>query len=459
MASQWLKARQTKYAAYATTYILVVLAVVVVANYLANRYSKSWDATSNKRYSLSQESKKIVDGLKSPATITYFNVSTRFAEGKDLLDEYRALSSSKVQVKYVDPEKEPMLARAAGIRTIPAATVQIGDHTETATDITEEGITGAFIRDIKGNTRTVCFLTGSGEHAVDDTSRDGASRLKDLLAKDTYQTQSINLIQKAEAPSDCTAIVIAGPTGNYEQPEVDAIKTYVENGGRALIMLDPPLSMGPNGIADNDALTSLLASWGVTVDKDLVLDLNPIGQLYGFGGQVALVNSYGTQPIVADMKSTFTGFPLARSLTYKNADKTTIEKLFDTSATSFATTNLSSPKINVKDPNNKQGPLTLAVAGSYNTGKPSSEGRFVVIGSSAWASNAFLSFNGNKDLAANTVNWLCSDEDLISIRPKAPEDRRITMTTGQLAMVRIVSQFVLPLIVIVGGIMVWWKRR
>ncbi|MGA9983251.1 MAG: DUF4350 domain-containing protein, partial [Acidobacteriaceae bacterium] len=308
-------------------------------------------------------------------------------------------------------------------------------------------------------TRTVCFLTGSGEHAIDDTSRDGASRFKDLLAKDSYQTQSINLIQKAEVPAECTSIVIAGPTGNYEQPEVDAIKTYVENGGRALVMLDPPLSMGPNGIADNDALTSLLATWGVTVDKDLVLDLNPIGQLYGFGGQVALVNSYGTQPIVADMKSTFTGFPLARSLTFKNADKTTVEKLFDTSASSFATTNLSSPKINVKDPNNKQGPLTLAVAGSYSTGKPSSEGRFVVIGSSAWASNAFLSFNGNKDLAANTVNWLCSDEDLISIRPKAPEDRRITMTTGQLAMVRIVSQFVLPLIVILGGILVWWKRR
>ena len=196
MASPWLKARQTKYAAYATTYILVVLAVVVVANYLGNRYSKSWDATANKRYSLSQETKKIVDGLKSPATITYFNVSTRFVEAKDILDEYTAISPSKVQVKYVDPEKEPMLARAAGIRTIPAATVQIGDHTETATDITEEGITGAFIRDIKGNTRTVCFLTGSGEHAIDDTSRDGASRLKDLLAKDTYQTQSINLIQK-----------------------------------------------------------------------------------------------------------------------------------------------------------------------------------------------------------------------------------------------------------------------
>ena len=71
-----------------------------------------------------------------------------------------------------------MLARAAGIRSVPAATVQIGDHTETATDMTEEGITGAFIRDIKGNTRTVCFLTGSGEHAIDDTSRDGDSQLQ-----------------------------------------------------------------------------------------------------------------------------------------------------------------------------------------------------------------------------------------------------------------------------------------
>src|ERR1700734_436296 len=143
MASQWLKARQTKYAAYATLYIVVVLAVVVVANFLANRYTKSYDATANKRYSLSQETKKIVDGLKEPATITYFNGTQHFVEGKDLLDEYSALSP-KVHIKYVDPEKEPLVTRAAGIHAVPSATVQIGDHTETAADMTEEGITGAF---------------------------------------------------------------------------------------------------------------------------------------------------------------------------------------------------------------------------------------------------------------------------------------------------------------------------
>src|SRR5580700_5240156 len=92
MGNQWLKARQTKYAAYATVYTLIVIAAVVVANTLADRYNKSFDATSNKRYSLSDQTAKIVKGLKQDATITYFDQSTRFREGKDLLGEYGNLS-------------------------------------------------------------------------------------------------------------------------------------------------------------------------------------------------------------------------------------------------------------------------------------------------------------------------------------------------------------------------------
>jgi ABC-type uncharacterized transport system involved in gliding motility auxiliary subunit len=459
MASQWLKARQTKYAAYATVYIIVVLAVVVIANVLANRYNRSYDATSNKRYSLSDETRKLVDGLKQDVTITYFNQSTHFSQGRDLLDEYSALSS-KVKVKYVDPDKEPEVARADGVTSVPMATVTIGDRTEKASSIDEEGITGAFIRDIKNNTRTVCFVTGSGEHQLDDESRDGLSQLKTLLGKDSYETQSIDLVTQAAVPASCTAVVAAGPTHDYEQPEVDALKTFVENGGRAFFMLDPPLKMGPTSIADNAALTAVLSAWGVTPDKDLVLDLNPIGQIAGLGPQEPLVTTYNTsQPIVASMRGTATAFPITQSLTIAGNGKSTVDQLFSSSSSSLATTNLSSPEVNVKDPNNKKGPLVLAAAGTYDTGKPNSEGRFAVIGSSIWATNRFLRFNGNGDLAANTINWLCSDEDLISIRPKPPEERGLTLTQAQLAMVRLVSQFVLPLIVIVAGIVVWWKRR
>ena len=179
MASQWLKARQTKYAVYATSYILIVIAAIVVANILADRYNKSYDATSNKRYSLSDQTAKIVKGLKQDATITYFNQSTRFHEGKDLLDEYANLSP-KVRVEYVDPDKNPQAAREAGITEFGTAIVQVGLKKDEAKSMTEEGITGAFIRDLKGNTRTVCFASGSGEHQLDDSQRQGLSQFKDL---------------------------------------------------------------------------------------------------------------------------------------------------------------------------------------------------------------------------------------------------------------------------------------
>src|SRR6266404_2511570 len=458
MASQWLKARQTKYAAFAATYILVVVAVVFVANVLADRYNKSFDATSNKRYSLSDQTAKIVKGLPQPVTITYFNQSTHFREGKDLLDQYANLSP-KVHVEYVDPDKDQQKAREAGIRNFGTAVVQVGAKKEEAKSMTEEGVTGAFIRDLKNNTRTVCFVTGSGEHQVDNSDREGLSRFKDLLAKDNYESKSIDLLQKAEVPNDCTTLVVAGPKRNYEQPEVDSIKKYIEDGGRALFMLDPPLKMGRSEIADNDALATLLQGWGVTLEKDLILDLNPIGQMAGLGPQVALVTSYSSQPIVSEMKGTATGFPLSRSMDIKNADKTTVQNLFDSSGSSLATSNLSSSSVDIRDPKNKKGPLTIAAAGTYNPGKGNSQGRFVVVGSSSWAANRFINFNGNNDLALNALNWLASDEDLISIRPKQPEDRHLTMTHAQLNLVRLSSQFILPLVVVGAGVGVWWKRR
>ena len=458
MASKWLRARQTKYAAYAATYVLVVIAISVVANLLGNRYTKSYDATANKRYSLSEQTAKIVKGLKQDATITYFNAGTRFREGKDLLEEYKNLSP-KVKVEYVDPDKNPQVAREAGIRSLGTAVVQIGGKKEEAKSMTEEGITGAFIRDLKSTTRTVCFASGSGEHQISDSEREGFSRLKDALASDNYETQGVDLLQKAEVPGNCTVLVVGGPTRNYEQPQVDAIKKYVEGGGRAFFMLSPPLKVGRFQIAENDALTNLLQSWGVTAGKELILDLNPIGQMVGLGPEVALVSSYTSQPIVNDIKRTATGFPLSRPLEIKNTDKTTVEKLFDSSDTSVATTNLNSARVDVNDPKNKKGPLTLAAAGTYSTGKEGTQGRFVVVGSGDWADNQYINFNGNADLAMNTVNWLSSDEDLISIRPKPPEDRRVTMTQRQFNVVLITAQFVLPLIVIIGGVGVWWKRR
>jgi ABC-type uncharacterized transport system involved in gliding motility auxiliary subunit len=324
--------------------------------------------------------------------------------------------------------------------------------------MSEQDVTGAIIRDLKNNVRTVCFLSGSGERQIDDTDRGGYSKLKDALAKDDYQVKAISLLTQADVPADCTVVVVGGPKNDYQQPEVDALQKFVQQGGRAMFLLDPPLKIG-RPTADNDALSNMLQGWGVGVEKDLLLDQNPVGQLMGVGPEVPLVTAYDSHPIVNDLKGTATGFPIARSLTVKTADKSNVQKLFESSASSFATTKLDTPAVNPSDPKNEKGPLTLGVAGSYTTGKQNSEGRFVVVGSSSWISNSFLTFNGNSDLALNAMNWLSSDEDLISIRPKAEEDRKITMTRAQFNWVRLSSQFLLPGALLLFGISVWWRRR
>jgi ABC-type uncharacterized transport system involved in gliding motility auxiliary subunit len=337
--------------------------------------------------------------------------------------------------------------------------VDVGTKHDEAKTLDEQGVTGALIRDLKGGTRSICNVEGSGEHAIDDSGKSGYSRLKELAARDNYAAKSINLIQSANIPSDCTIVVVGGPTRDYVQPEVDAIKNYVEGGGHLLIMLDPPLNIGKTNIAENAALTAQTANWGITFDKDLILDNNQVGQLLGLGPEVPIITSYESHPIVNEIKREATGFPLARSLEIKNTDKTSIEKLFSSSKGSVATPNLSSAEVKMDEANNKQGPLVMAAAGTYNTGKPNSQGRIVAIGCSGWVANNFISFNGNSDLALNTLNWLSSDEDLISIRPKENEDRRLNLTRAQMSSIRLISQFGLPLIVIVAGIAVWWRRR
>ncbi len=127
----------------------------------------------------------------------------------------------------------------------------------------KRGSPGRIVRALKGGERTVCVVAGSGEHRLDDSSANGLSDFQTCRAERQLQGRSRSICcRRREVPSECTVLVIAGPTGDYIQPEVDAIKKYVEDGGRAMFLLDPPLRLGRNEISDNGALVTLLASLG-----------------------------------------------------------------------------------------------------------------------------------------------------------------------------------------------------
>ncbi len=456
MNVNWMKTRQTKFAAYATTYILVILAVLAAANWLANRHNKSFDSTANKRYSLSDQTIKLASNLKDDVTITYFDDPRRFTTARDLLDRYDNLST-KLKVEYVDLLKNPQRARNIGARE-GSIFLSRGDKLQEARSLTEEEVTSALIRVLKTAEKTVCFIQGGGEHPLEETTPESYSGAKQQLEKNNYKVQTIELPNKPEIPQGCSVVVVGGPRYDYPQPAVDALKKYVENGGRALIMVDPPLQTRKNPISENAALLKVLADWGVTVNKNQILSMG-LEALAGLGSEVALSSSYTSHPIVRDMRGARVAFPLTRSLESKPTDKTSVENIALTSKSSIAVTKLGGELSDADLEAGKTDAHVLAAAGSYRRNTPADEGRFVVAGTSEFVANYALRYIGNRDLFLNMINWLASDEDLISIRPKDPEDRRIQMTRSQALILKTTSQFVIPIAIIVAGIFVWWRRR
>ena len=322
-------AREAKYGATAAVYVIVIIAVLVMINWLANRYNKTYDATANKRYTLSEQTDKIIKDLKGDATITYIDQTAKFDQAKALLDRYANLSP-KIHIKYVDYVKNPTVARSFNLKFPGTAYVDVNGKREEARSFTEEGITGAFIRAIKGGTKEVCFVQGSGEHSLDESGSSGLSRLKDALSKENYTAKAVSLLARRRTfPRTARFWSSQVPRYDHQPGETAAIQKYIENGGRGMFLLDPPLQMGRETISKNEPIEKMLASWGVSLDNNLVLEVNPMGQLLGVGPEVPLITNYGTQAIVSELHSA-TAFPLAQSMNIANSGKSTVEKLFST---------------------------------------------------------------------------------------------------------------------------------
>src|SRR5215471_7718033 len=199
MQTAWMKTRQTKYTLYVTLYLIVILAVLGAANWLANQHNKSIDSTSNKQFSLSDQTVKVVKELKQDVTISDYDRTEKFTTARDLLDRYSALST-KLHVAYIDPDKKPKLATAAGVTKYGTMIVDSGLKREEAKSLTEEELTSAIIRSIKSGVRTACFVTGSGEKSPEDTDeRDGYSNVKESLEKSNYKTKTTSLQGAAPA--------------------------------------------------------------------------------------------------------------------------------------------------------------------------------------------------------------------------------------------------------------------
>jgi ABC-type uncharacterized transport system involved in gliding motility auxiliary subunit len=440
-------------------YTVVGIAIVVLANWFVDRHDNRWDLTPSKTYSLSPQTMKLLKGLNRQVDVYVFDRERNMRERRDALGRYAA-ASPRVRVRYVDPDRQPTLAKQYSVRNYGTIVLSSGDrHIEAQSD-TEEGVTNALIRVLKGK-KTACFIQGHGERDLEGTDRRGYDRVKKQLENENYQIKTLVLLQKMEIPSDCSMLVVAGPQNDYLEQEVDTIRKYISSSGRGLFMLDPGMNL-PN-------LSKLLADWNVTLHNDLVIDLNPVAQLFGTTPAMPLILKYGSSPIVQPLARVATLFPVTRSFVLGKTSKPGVaaDSLGETSPDSFGVADYnpkSQTSVSFRPGKDFKGPLTVAVSGTLTeqapgAGEKKPEGRFVAMGTSSLAANSYLDFQGNRDLFMNTINWLSTDEDLISIRPKPPESQHLNLTERQMAGIRIFGVMGLPAVIILAGIAVWWRRR
>jgi ABC-type uncharacterized transport system involved in gliding motility auxiliary subunit len=292
---------------------------------------------------------------------------------------------------------------------------------------------------------------------VESSDRAGYGNIKKQLENENYITKTVVLLQKLEIPADCSLLVVAGPKNDYLPQETEAIKKYLTGGGRAFFLLDP--------MAEVPNLAKLLSEWNVTARNDLVIDENPVAQVFGTRPEMPLVIKYGANPIVQPLARVATLFPLTRSFEIGKEYKSgvTIDSLCETTADSYGVSDFN-PKmtaVTFRPGKDTKGPLSVAVAGTLTSGSGENkkEGRFVSTGTSLLAANNYLGFQGNRDLVMNMVNWLSADEDLISIRPKPPESQQLNLTARQMQKLLFGGVLGLPLLIIIAGTSVWWRRR
>ncbi|RMD89163.1 MAG: hypothetical protein D6813_11050, partial [Calditrichaeota bacterium] len=302
-----LSSRSAKFGTNAIITTIIVFAILVLINFIAEQHNLRIDTTAAKTFSLSDQTKKIVKSLDKELRFLAFYKSDTETQAEDLLVEYKNLSPL-IKYEFIDPDKKPGIAKNYGIETYGTIVVEYGDNSEKVTTATEENLTNAIIKVTRKTKKKIYFLTGHGEKDIDDTEPTGFSVARDAIKDENYEVEKLFLADKKEIPEDCAVLVIAGPQNDLLDNEKEMIQKYLEKGGKALFLLDPAPSPG---------LADMLDKWGIKVGDDLVVDASGIGRLFGAGPEMPVVVNYEDHEITKGFENFMTVYPLVRSITPK----------------------------------------------------------------------------------------------------------------------------------------------
>ena len=484
-----LRGRRGEIAAYTLGLLGVAIALAV----LTARHPLRFDLTETGRYSLSEPTVTMLKRLDKPVHVVFFH-DPMMRETVELY-ELMARQSPRFTVEFHDPMLNPAQARLLGVNFAGTAVMRSEARTLQVNSPSETDIANGILRVSQSATQRLCFLDGHGEpdpfsmeshdhmegapghsHGLGAKyvlhERHGMAKARHALETLNYEVRKVSLLQGDDGLRGCAVLVVAGPRLPLLPTEVAAVRAYLAEGGNAFFMLDPFVTAG---------LEAVLGEYGIVAMDDIVID-----EASHFWTDVSApaVTDYNRHQVTRDLPLTF--FPGARSLspTRERPPGTSVVPLANSSKRSWGQSNRTRVELT---PGSERGPLTLMVvalrrpraaggsepirlgpeATRESPQEPKGEGapgvtrpsRIAVAGDSDFATNSFFSIMGNGALFLNTVNFLAAQENLIGLQPRSHEIPRVNLTNRQMKATFVISVMLMPALLAVVGVAVWWRQR
>ena len=475
--------------------LLLVAGIIILINYLSDRFFFRLDLTDDHRYSLSPATKKILRSLDEPVTITaYFTkkLPPDFAnlkrDFKDMLSDFQTISKGMVAYEFVDPADDEELERKIqqkGIvqaqiggrekdevkiqKAYMGAEIQMGDKSEILSIIqSNAGMEYYLASSIKKlslkDKPLVGIVQGHGE-----VGNDQLTFLNHSLSV-LYNVQQVTMSDTTDELGKFKALAIISPTDSFSSIQLSQLDNFLASGKGIFVALnrvDVDPSKEAMGHVINTGLETWLARRGIIVNQNFVLDNTnmPVGV------QQQAMTPFGPSLVTRQIEFPF--FPIAQNFADHSITTGLKNVLFrfvssinfsGDSTTSFTPIVMSSDKSGtqsvsawlnyMKDWNENDFPLkdlTLAAAVQGNFGGPQKSKIVVVADGDILAPMNQQGPNpDNLNLAVNSIDWLSDDTGLIDLRTKGATSRPIKddLSDGRRTFLKYLN-FLLPIIIII----------
>lgn len=463
--------------------VVAAILVTVLANVAVVLHDTHIDLTREKIFTPSSQAMGLVDQLRRPVRLTYFYSGQdpngrRLKEVLDVMGKRNAL----LEVRSIDPDRQPSIAQSYGLRTFNAAILEADGRRVMVQTTDESEIAIGIQRVLRDKVITACFLEGHNEfpmdnfefhthlegaagHGHDDTSSKliqtaghGIGRLRRALEAQGYETRKVILATSASVPTSCQVLVVANPRTTFLPAESAALEAYLQRGGALFAMFDLGFVLEPR-------LEALVEKLGVRFPQEAIVD--PLSH-YSTDAEMVAVTAYEPNPMTRNISMTL--FPGIRPLVLvPPAQEIRIAPLFSSSRDSYtrsvqpvAIREIVASSSAARSRTNQPGPRMLAVAVEGRLpGSPegSSPLRAVIVGDGDFASNSFLPYLANSDLAMSMVRWLVHEERLATVASRIPVPPMILLSGAQMKAIFLTVEVFLPVLVMTIGVIVWWRRH